>query len=115
MEDVAEHEGRTVLFVSHQMAAIENLCSRAILLNSGQVVLNADTQTTISKYLESLDDSTRSAAIANMPRSGNGKVKLTDFWIEDAKWNAFSCGCFRQRSGAGFFAMRSTLYRHRKM
>jgi len=84
MEDVAEHEGRTVLFVSHQMAAIENLCSRAILLNSGQVVLNADTQTTISKYLESLDDSTRSAAIANMPRSGNGKVKLTDFWIEDA-------------------------------
>ena len=59
MEDVAEHEGRTVLFVSHQMAAIENLCSRAILLNSGQVVLNADTQTTISKYLESLDDSTQ--------------------------------------------------------
>ena len=75
MEDVAEHEGRTVLFVSHQMAAIENLCSRAILLNSGQVVLNADTQTTISKYLESLDDSTRSAAIANMPRSWQRQSK----------------------------------------
>lgn len=50
MQDVAGH-GRTVLFVSHNMAAVQALCSRAIWLNRGQSALQADVGTIVSAYL----------------------------------------------------------------
>jgi ABC-type polysaccharide/polyol phosphate transport system ATPase subunit len=37
MKDVSSHQGRTVLFVSHNMAAIQKLCNKGILLNKGQI------------------------------------------------------------------------------
>ncbi len=50
MGDVAS-EGRTVLFVSHNLAAISNLCASAILLDKGILVLNSSTRDTVSLYL----------------------------------------------------------------
>ncbi len=50
MSEVAKN-GRTVLFVSHNLAAISNLCTSAILLDKGLLVLNSDTKDTISLYL----------------------------------------------------------------
>ena len=53
MQDISRGDGRTVLFVSHNMAAIQNLCTRVILLSKGQVVNgNGDIpQLAIEKYL----------------------------------------------------------------
>jgi lipopolysaccharide transport system ATP-binding protein len=50
MNDVSRHEGRTVLFVSHHMPAIENLCDRAIWLEAGQVTLQGSTSDVIAAY-----------------------------------------------------------------
>jgi lipopolysaccharide transport system ATP-binding protein len=50
MGDVAS-EGRTVLFVSHNMAAVQTLCSKAIVLNAGKVIMNGDVDEAISFYL----------------------------------------------------------------
>ena len=50
MKEVAS-EGRTVLFVSHDMKAIENLCDRAILLSKGKIVFNDETHKVVSHYL----------------------------------------------------------------
>jgi lipopolysaccharide transport system ATP-binding protein len=50
MDDVAK-QGRTVLFVSHNLAAIQSLCQRAILLNSGTLILDGSAKSVISKYL----------------------------------------------------------------
>lgn len=50
MGDVAKG-GRTVLFVSHNMTAIQTLCSRAIYLNYGMVVYSGNTQIVINEYL----------------------------------------------------------------
>ncbi|SRR6266849_1984149 len=50
MQDVA-HEGRTVLFVSHNVGAVQQLCTRAILLNRGSVVLDDSPQKVVSHYL----------------------------------------------------------------
>lgn len=88
MEDVAEKEGRTVLFVSHQMAAIENLCSRTVFLKSGQLIFDADTQITIKFYLQDLETNTKNTTIASLRRSGNGKVILTNFSLEDKQGNS---------------------------
>jgi len=53
MHDVASREGRTVLFVSHNLAAISELASRAVLLNAGAVKVDGDVARAISTYLSS--------------------------------------------------------------
>ena len=53
MNDVA-HAGRTVVFVSHNMGAINSLCSRAIWIDKGRVREEGPTQTVVSHYLESV-------------------------------------------------------------
>jgi lipopolysaccharide transport system ATP-binding protein len=44
-------EGRTVLFVSHNMGAVQNLCTRAVLLNEGTVILDDSPRTVVGEYL----------------------------------------------------------------
>jgi lipopolysaccharide transport system ATP-binding protein len=51
MEDVSRNQGRTVLFVSHDLVAVKNLCTKAILLDSGIILGNGDVSKTIDFYL----------------------------------------------------------------
>jgi lipopolysaccharide transport system ATP-binding protein len=51
MQDVATREGRTILFVSHNLAAISELATRAVLLNAGAVEVDGDVARAISTYL----------------------------------------------------------------
>jgi lipopolysaccharide transport system ATP-binding protein len=53
MDEVSRKQGRTVLFVSHNMEAILKLCSRGILLESGQVRAAGDVKTVVPTYLSS--------------------------------------------------------------
>jgi lipopolysaccharide transport system ATP-binding protein len=52
MQDVGQ-QGRTVLFVSHNMAAITRLCSRAILLENGQIKADGPSSEVVAKYMTS--------------------------------------------------------------
>ena len=51
MQDVSKGEGRTVLFVSHNMESIKSLCSRGVLLNNGIIDYMGNVQDTIDKYI----------------------------------------------------------------
>jgi lipopolysaccharide transport system ATP-binding protein len=51
MDEVSRREGRTVLFVSHNLAAIADLASKGILLDSGAIVANGSVNEAISAYL----------------------------------------------------------------
>ena len=51
MQDVARHSGRTILFVSHNMNAILQLCERAILLHQGQVVMDGPAAEVMKSYV----------------------------------------------------------------
>lgn len=51
MQDVSKREGRTVLFVSHNMAAVKNLCRRGIILEHGSIKYEGDVDSCVSKYL----------------------------------------------------------------
>ncbi len=57
MEDVSK-SGRTILFVSHNMAAIESLCARSILLKNGQLHFSGSSADVIHQYMNSLDSQT---------------------------------------------------------
>ena len=79
MQDVSKGEGRTVLFVSHNMGSIKALCKHSILLENGKIKSIGETSHIISKYLSS-----RFTAINNLTdckRSGNGKVIFQKMYI----------------------------------
>lgn len=52
MEDVSKNEGRTVIFVSHNLGAVKSLCHRGILLDSGSMKGFSNTESAISDYLK---------------------------------------------------------------
>lgn len=51
MSDVSKTEGRTILYVSHNMNTIRQLCSRCIVLNHGKIIFNGDVEEAINIYL----------------------------------------------------------------
>ena len=82
MDDVARG-GRTVLFVSHSMAAVENLCPRAILLDSGRAIADADSSSVVQLYLSKVFPGEVQVLSERLDRSGDGRVRLTSFHVED--------------------------------
>jgi lipopolysaccharide transport system ATP-binding protein len=76
MEDVT-HEGRTVLFVSHNMASVESLCTRAVLLQSGRVVADGGVREVVDQYLRSIESLPTSSIEDREDRKGTGKLRFT--------------------------------------
>jgi lipopolysaccharide transport system ATP-binding protein len=53
MQNISKGEGRTVLFVSHNMAAVKSLCKRGIVLENGQLAFQGDIDDSLRYYLQS--------------------------------------------------------------
>lgn len=81
MQDVSKGEGRTVLFVSHNMGAVKNLCKRGIVLNQGQVVFDGGVEDAIERYLNTrkIDSLPKTSQINFL---GNGLLKINSFSFE---------------------------------
>ena len=78
MEDLSGG-GRTVLFVSHNMAAVENLCTRGIWIDGGRVRMDAGSRDVIKAYLSHYTGSaqTSGSELQFDARSGTGDVRFT--------------------------------------
>ncbi len=78
MGDVAR-TGRTILFVSHNMFAIEALCKRAILLEAGRIKLDSDPKNTTSQFLLSLCPTsiTDSSGVFDLSKRANEATSRT--------------------------------------
>lgn len=55
MTEVSQQDGRTVLFVSHNMAAVSLLCNKAVLLEQGKITAEGPTKVCLDKYTKSLE------------------------------------------------------------
>jgi len=75
--------GRTVLFVSHNMAAIRKLCSKSILIESGELKAIGQTDSIVNTYLNA-SQSADSSDLANKSRRGLGKYRLADVTINNS-------------------------------
>jgi len=77
MNDVSKGEGRTVLFVSHNMAAVKSLCNKGILLQNGELFYQGAIENTLEVYLNK-DESTRHTAIfdVNTNRRGSRNIEF---------------------------------------
>jgi lipopolysaccharide transport system ATP-binding protein len=84
MNEVAGH-GRTVLFVSHNMAAVQGLCSRAIRLDGGRVVGDGSADQIVGDYLRAASAASGAAALRDRTdRTGDGSVRLVSLDIAAA-------------------------------
>lgn len=79
--------GRTVLFVSHNMAAIENLCPRTVWIDGGRLHMDGPSDNVIAKYLATFSESQRTGYdLEQAPnRAGNGFIRYTRVEFLDAK------------------------------
>ncbi len=83
MGEVAR-EGRTVLFVSHNMAAVENLCTRAIMLQGGTVRTTGSTSEVIKFYSNSMENIAQTELRERKDRKGNGSLRFTNLVIRNS-------------------------------
>ena len=92
MGDVAR-QGRTVLFVSHNMPVVKSLCGRAILFNAGRLVKDGSVDDVVNAYLTTdNDEMARSGIIPDdAPRPyGTGEAKLRSVRLTDLDGNDVS-------------------------
>ena len=76
METVAS-QGRTVLFVSHNMATVLNLCSKCILIEGGRLVRFGEASSVIGQYHESADRASEVPLAERRDRTGNQSLRFT--------------------------------------
>lgn len=82
MQDVSQGQGRTVLFVSHNMASIQNLCQRVVLLENGSIKAVGETKEMIELYLKANATISDEEIAKRTDRAGDQSLKIIDFWIE---------------------------------
>ena len=87
MQDVSRGEGRTVLFVSHNMASIKKLCKTGILLNNGQIAYSGNVMDTVSEYLKMSENDGLDCSDMNV-QIKNKSIRIDSVTINDGSTRA---------------------------
>ncbi len=85
MNDISKGEGRTVLFVSHQMNAVKSLCNEGIVLNHGKIVKDGNIEECISYYQRSSFEEDEENELSNY---NNDFFDLLEFDVVDKNGNS---------------------------
>lgn len=87
MKHASEQEGRTVLFISHDMVAIKSLCKRAVLLQQGKLVRDGFPVDVVNHYLRGINEENKtSGEIQNSKRKrGDGRFISTGYSLLNGK------------------------------
>lgn len=88
-----KREGKTVVFVSHDLNAIKKFCTKAIFINSGKKIIEGKPEKTISEYAEERHESNQKQGRAG--ENAEKKIEITSIKITDRnkkKTNTFSSG-----------------------
>ena len=86
MGDVSKNEGRTILFVSHNMSAVQSLCNKGIVLKYGITDFQGSVNESIEWYLKD-QNNIAGIAFAKRTRSGNGFIRFTDAFLTNLQDN----------------------------
>jgi len=79
-------EGRTILFVTHDMAAVRRFCHRALLIENGEVVRIGTPEDVANAYVDlSFGQSLEYAMQEESERTGDGTAEILDAWWEDER------------------------------
>ena len=75
MNEVAKH-GRTILFVSHDLTAVNSLCTRSILLHEGSAVMDGPTREVTTHYLNTANKLYSPVTWADLPKGKSDEIQL---------------------------------------
>jgi len=75
--DEVAHTGRTIIFVSHNLATVSALCSRAILIEKGRLVAEGSVRSVLERYVASTVAHTGTSLRERLDRRGSGRVRFT--------------------------------------
>jgi lipopolysaccharide transport system ATP-binding protein len=92
---VTTKQGRTIMFVSHNMAAIESMCGSALLLVNGRRAAQGATLVVVQEYLRDISRASTIPLGERTERSGSGEIRFLSFEPEGpfgSKISAFQCG-----------------------
>jgi ABC-type polysaccharide/polyol phosphate transport system ATPase subunit len=81
MQDVSKSQGRTVLFVSHNMEAIQRLCSQCLMLERGRLTAQGDTASTVERYIANNFYQTSPnnwINVSDLIRTGTGEARFAE-------------------------------------
>jgi lipopolysaccharide transport system ATP-binding protein len=101
LNDASAHQGRTVLFVSHNLQAIRTFCRRVILLEKGEIVFDGPMQQGLERYLRAIPKNVdvRSAHLKDRLHRTSGTVRFTDVECLDetgaSNWEVRVGGTFK--------------------
>ena len=82
MQDVTSKDGRTILLVSHNMAAIESMCKSAMLLVGGRSVAQGDTSEIVQRYLRDVGHAAATPLHLRMDRRGSELIQFISVSLE---------------------------------
>lgn len=85
MNDISKGEGRTVLFVSHNMASIRALCSNGLLLENGRIKYTGKINDVVDEYLSINTELQAIPLKERIDRKGNGKARIVSARILNEK------------------------------
>jgi lipopolysaccharide transport system ATP-binding protein len=85
MDEITKKDGRTIIFVSHNMNAIQTLCTKTILLEQGRIAVIGKTEDVIEHYHERGAKLWATDLRKETDRGGDGKIRLVGFHIENDK------------------------------
>jgi ABC-type polysaccharide/polyol phosphate transport system ATPase subunit len=78
-----QDEGKTIVFVTHQMPEMQRFCHRALLLEQGRMVHLGDPKDVADRYMEINFGRDPNALESDQARGGDGAARVTDVWVED--------------------------------
>jgi len=90
MEEVSKSEGRTILFVSHNMDSIRRFCSTTILLDSGKIIEKGNTEKVINEYVSKHLQTKAKMQWENGISSYNKEIILHKAWLQNEKGSILS-------------------------
>lgn len=79
MKEISEGQGRTVLFVSHNMASVKKLCSRAMVLKNGALAFKGSTDECLKYYLDANQNQKSSVVFSPNESPGNENIEVYSF------------------------------------
>jgi lipopolysaccharide transport system ATP-binding protein len=82
MDDIARH-GRTVLFISHNMEAIQRLCTRGLLMDRGRLVMSGSVGEVVAQYRAAEQSMVEVCRFTTRGRSGTGWARVSDIRLVD--------------------------------
>jgi lipopolysaccharide transport system ATP-binding protein len=83
IKDVSQSQGRTVLFVSHNMGAIQSLCRTATVLSEGAVAFSGDVEDAVRAYMQKAESQAVVDDLTNCLRTGTGEGRILGVRFED--------------------------------